>query len=271
MALQTFRSNPSLGGFGSENTANVFRRRPVITPPPTTTTAEPAILERENESSVDPDAFAQILKELVDNAVDACGNCLHNPGEAPAAVRGTAKRKAKPASKGSKAVSVQEEQKPKKRVQVRIEKVHKHHADPENNSQANPSSMPADVLRVVVTDNGCGIPDIQAAVDTFQTSKAHNANKMPRDSDARSTSSQLQTAGRYGLGLTLSLLHAQRLVPGSSASIQSATIHDTDYRSVLCVVDSEHDSIRCVRHRLRPKTNSNDSGTAVSLLLPART
>jgi Histidine kinase-, DNA gyrase B-, and HSP90-like ATPase len=269
MALQTFRSNPSLGGFGSENTANVFRRRSVITPPPTT--AEPAILERDNESSVDPDAFAQILKELVDNAVDACGICLHNPGKAPAAVRGTGKRKAKPTSKGSKAASAQEEQKPKKRVQVRIEKVHKHHVDPENdtrnNSQVNPSSIPADVLRVVVTDNGCGIPDIQAAVDTFQTSKAHNANRMPRES----TSSQLQTAGRYGLGLTLSLLHAQRLVPGSSASIQSATIHDTDYRSVLCVVDSDHDSIRCVRHRLRPKTNSNDSGTAVSVLLPART
>ena len=59
--LRSFANNPSLGGFGGENVSS----SPVCTE------------KNNNDSKVGQfgegscDAFAQILKELVDNAVDA--------------------------------------------------------------------------------------------------------------------------------------------------------------------------------------------------------
>ena len=59
MALRTFRHNPSLGGFGGESS-----------------TAIGGGVDGTTNKAVDADAFAQIIKELVDNAVDACATAV---------------------------------------------------------------------------------------------------------------------------------------------------------------------------------------------------
>lgn len=56
--LQTFHSNPALGGFGNESGITI------------------GISDKDEVKEGDCDAFAQIVKELVDNAVDACRGSL---------------------------------------------------------------------------------------------------------------------------------------------------------------------------------------------------
>ena len=133
MALRTFNNNPSLGGFGGGDN-----------------------LPFHDDQG---DAFCQILKELVDNAVDAC---RPRPGQG--------------------------------RVRVTLEK------------QAN------DLLRVTVTDNGCGMPDIAQCVNAFHTSKAVNGPQDDDNNDDDENSSSgihdktTHTSGRYGIGLTRTLI-----------------------------------------------------------------
>jgi DNA topoisomerase VI subunit B len=212
-------------------------------------------------------AFAQILKELCDNAVDACAQTAT-------------------------------EQK-NKRVRVAIERF-------EDTRKSNADDDSDEILRVTVSDNGCGMENIQACVGVFHTSKAHNAVVARRrdenttttsgtaagrkeaaaeQSSSDSTAAQLQTAGRYGIGLTLSLLHAQRLVPNSCASIRSATAEQREWTRVLAVVDADHDSVRCILHhddkdeagrenespKKIPKEFPEESGTSISILVPVRT
>jgi DNA topoisomerase VI subunit B len=196
MALRAFRANPCLGGFGGESSG----RRKV----------------NSHATEKDCDAFAQIVKELVDNAVDACYN-----------------------SQG-------------KRIRVVIERLEQ---DDEEDGEYSDADF---VLRVTVSDNGRGMEDIQQCVNAFRSSKAGN------------TSDEEDTAGRYGIGLTLCLLHAQRLVPDSCASITSATLNSLHFTRASYVVDTEGDSVRCVKRELLPKTNPTESGTAVSLLVPVR-
>jgi DNA topoisomerase VI subunit B len=227
MALRAFHSNPALGGFGGESNA----------------AASSIIASEEN-----CDAFAQVLKELVDNAVDACSK----PGAASATRA--------------------------KRVRVAIERVCQ--SDEDHEEYIDTPSL----LRVTVSDNGCGMDDIQQCVNCFRSTKGTNADaKTTRamdnsedeedDSDQEMTvkereSKEAQTAGRYGLGLTLCLLHAQRLVPGSCASITSATAEREHYTRANFVVDKDQDSVRCVKRERIVKTSRHESGTAVSLLLP---
>lgn len=176
MALRAFHSNPCLGGFGGESSGSFVQ---------------------EKDQS---DAFAQIIKELVDNAVDACSGAKDDAA--------------------------------KTRVRISLE------------------DQPESMLRITVSDNGCGMPDIQECVSAFSSTKTH------------------QTAGRYGIGLTLCLLHAQRLVPKSCASITSATRDSKHFMRAKFVVDATNDQVKCVEEKEAPKSNRNESGTAVSLLLP---
>jgi DNA topoisomerase VI subunit B len=201
MALRTFHANPSLGGFGNESSnAQLWLDR-------TGTTTTP---RSKNDEPVDGDAFAQIIKELVDNAVDAC-------------------------------LSSKKEDSSPKRVRVDIQ----------------PTKEDEHLLRVTVTDNGCGMHDIQACVDPFRTSK--------QDTESN-------TAGRYGIGLTLCLLHAQRLVRGSCAVIRSATAQQTEWTTLQCVVDADQDKIQCTTRISghQPKDFVQESGTCVSLLVRVR-
>jgi DNA topoisomerase VI subunit B len=177
--LQAFHSNPALGGFGNESGISI--------------------------KEGDCDAFAQIVKELVDNAVDAC----------------------------------RQDSEQIRRVRVDF-------------SQVSPT-----VLRVTVTDNGCGMSCIQDCVEAFRSHK-------------RNSSNQTKTAGRYGIGLTLCLLHAQRLVPNSTASITSATKTSNCFQQADYVVDTEVDCIKCIHEEEIPKSRPDESGTSVSVLVPVR-
>ncbi len=206
MALRTFHANPSLGGFGNESSnAQLWLDRTGTTTTTTTTTTQ-----SKNDEAIDGDAFAQIIKELVDNAVDAC-------------------------------LSPNQEDASPKRVRVEIQ----------------PTKEDDHLLRVTVTDNGCGMDNIQACVNPFRTSK--------QDTESN-------TAGRYGIGLTLCLLHAQRLVRGSCAVIRSATAQQKEWTTLQCVVDADQDKIHCTT-RIRghqPKHFVQESGTCVSLLVRVR-
>jgi len=219
MALRTFQSNPSLGGFGSESTNTLLTRN-----------GKPL--------KHDGDAFAQILKELVDNAVDAC-NVQSSDGEAV-----------------------------QRRVRVDIQRF---------DTGEGPRDG-EDILLVTVTDNGSGMDSIQACVDPFHTSKAHGSTASQPSSNETSSENgrkkslheEKQTAGRYGVGLTLCLLHAQRLVPGSCTSIKSATKDQESWSTVICSIDTENDAVDCVESQSVAKRSPTESGTCVSLLVPVR-
>jgi DNA topoisomerase VI subunit B len=177
--LQAFQLNPSLGGFGNETGLSI--------------------------QEGDCDAFAQIVKELVDNAVDACRQDSENRIH---------------------------------RVRVEFHQIS------------------ANILRVTVTDNGCGMACIQDCVEAFRSSKQPN------------NSSNEKTAGRYGIGLTLCLLHAQRLVPNSTASITSATKSSNSFQRAEYVVDTKDDCIKCIQNEDILKSRPDESGTSISILVP---
>jgi hypothetical protein len=244
--LRTFMANPGLGGFGEKEAAT-------------------------------PDAFCQIVKELVDNAVDAC--CSSGVDDSPCVIAGGAA-----ATLAAAAIN--------RRVRVVIE---------EYKQQQGGADQ---LLRVTVSDNGCGMENIQDCVGAFHSSKqgSQSANKegsattktnnsslssstkkarnpKPKSKTASSqTMAQPQsssvvethTAGRYGIGLTLCLLHAQRLVPDSCASIQSATRHHLDWTVVQAVVETDLDTIRCLPSPRLPKSAPHESGTSIGVLLPVR-
>jgi DNA topoisomerase VI subunit B len=244
--LRTFMANPGLGGFGEKEAAT-------------------------------PDAFCQIVKELVDNAVDAC--CSSGVVDGRVIAGGAA------ATLAASAAAIN------RRVRVVIE---------EYKQQQGGDQL----LRVTVSDNGCGMESIQDCVGAFHSSKqgSQGANKEgsattktnnsslssstkkgrnPKPK-AKTASSQMtvqppassvvetHTAGRYGIGLTLCLLHAQRLVPDSCASIQSATRHHLDWTVVQAVVETDLDTIRCLPSPRLPKSASHESGTSIGVLLPVR-
>ena len=207
MALRAFHANPSIGGFGDENTGTLLLGDPQYD----TTPSNDKTLSNGNGNQGGGDALCQIIKELVDNAVDACET----------------------ARKVHDKVSY--------RVRVEI----------------SPYNGSADILQVTVSDNGCGMEDIQRCVEAFQSSKDSGDEK---------------TAGRYGLGLTLSMVHSQRLVPGTVfCCITSATRQASNFRRQHYLVDTTEDKMRCARDETVLKASAEVSGTCVSLLVPVST
>ncbi|CAB9511646.1 expressed unknown protein [Seminavis robusta] len=300
MALRTFRSNPSLGGFGSESTAPGLLRL---------LNAGGNDNDDANAAVADFDAFAQIIKELVDNGVDACGMSLASTTERE---RGKGKKKKGTAATNDAATTESQN----KRVRVVIEEFsppslskqqpdQKEYGDEEDDKSSKPEdyenatfvghdgatatdrakSVPvasdedrevgtgrAQILRVTVSDNGCGMENIQECVEAFKSSKAGRNGTSDNNSTQQQDEPQQKesmTAGRYGIGLTLCLLHAQRLVPNSCANITSATASATHFTKASYVVDTEGDSVRCVEIRSDiAKTKPNECGTSVSILVP---
>ncbi|GKY91381.1 hypothetical protein MPSEU_000110400 [Mayamaea pseudoterrestris] len=231
MALRTFSSNPSLGGFGSGPSASSGLN---------------------DTNIVDPvsggDAFAQIVKELVDNGIDACS--------ASSSVKGT-----------SQALD--------KRVRVTIEPF-KPSSDNDLNDDPYKKNK-QELCRVTVIDNGCGMDNIQRCIDPFQSSKqglqsiangSKESQTAASDREESETRKERATVGRYGIGLTLCLLHGQRLVPNSSSQITSATASCTHWSNTIWVVDTEDDNIKCVKQWCVVKSSALESGTKVTLLLP---
>lgn len=232
MALRAFQFNPSLGGFGTE-----------------THTSLPKI---------NGDAFPQIVKELVDNAVDACsfGRAPNKFGESP-----------------EKGVY--------KRVRVKIEAEEFMPTPPLDGAKT------MDCLRITVSDNGVGMEDVDACVMVFSsnknggdTSKSGNGNlrnkadkaskkkKPPKSANVKTTEGDGYTSGRYGLGLTLCLLHAQHSVPGSVTCITSTTATSKHWIRSTYQVDMDADHVRCKKREELAKEDEGECGTIVSLLVP---
>ena len=242
MALHAFQCNPSLGGFGSESVSTI------------------SLAERsgigENNKEYDClrdtkdggcDAFAQIVKELVDNAVDACSGENFNSKSA------IVDRFANMSDE-----SMLNEKVELKRVRVSIERL-------EHNATECTSKEMNQILRVTVSDNGSGMANIKKCVSAFCTSKAvGNTKSQSQKQISKDKAHQSQTAGRYGMGLTLCLLHAQRLVPNSCALIKSATPSAKVWTKEKFVVDTINDRIISVEEETLSK-NTNESGTVCRL------
>ncbi len=325
MALRAFQNNPSIGGFGNESGLIIGRQEDerqrqqhrnnegVKSNPRSADGDDVKVVGRrvftKNESLHRPqsgcDAFAQILKELVDNAVDACSSGVDsNCGEGAFGN--------KRGQKGQKERKKAKDKCRLKRVRVSIEKVCSSSSSilsqPNKGCNVSEGGTPAhesnafkndqnkrqevadgenDILRVTVSDNGCGMDDIEKCVSVFSTSKVGAVtNPMKDDSNDKESRSgseckknhnpvttsgslQSQTAGRYGIGLTLCLLHAQRLVPNSCAKIISSTSSKRCWTVAKFVVDTDRDTVICVEKKnFEKKGGSNESGTAVSLLVP---
>ena len=224
MALRAFHANPSIGGFGGESTSTVL-----LLDPKGRNNKQQPLPPQQNS---DGDALCQIVKELVDNAVDACE-----------AIR---------TEEQEEQEREEQEETPtnKKCLRVKVGIVpYNTTTTTDDNKKGNP-----DILQVTISDNGCGMADIQNCVDAFQSSKNGGGDT--------------RTAGRYGIGLTLCLLHAQRLVPNSYACITSATKEQRNFTRALYVVDTQGDSVECHQQVEIPKTHNDESGTCVSLLVP---
>lgn len=187
MALRAFHDNPCIGGFGGESTVAIRSLEPG---------------DDHEERSKSGDALCQIIKELVDNAVDGC--------------------KSKDGGQ---------------RVKVEI----------------FPYEYDEQILKIQVSDTGVGMEDIQKCVEAFESSKGRSKNK---------------TAGRYGVGLTLCMLHAQRLVSNSYCCITSATKEQKSYTRAFFVVDTDGNSVVCKKVERLEKPSSDESGTCVSVLVP---
>ena len=256
MALRTFRFNPSLGGFGHES----FASSQVRSFPCHTNCEDPNSRNNTNEwqddeEVVEADAFAQIVKELVDNAMDACRSCQprlleenesnhrtetkngkNNKATMGRPSNGSNNNKTK--ENPSTANSPSKETMMPRRVLVKIfpedpsscpnhnQKINTRAtandeiADNDKGQQERTLPLPRDLLRVTITDNGCGMKDIQACVDPFYTNKAHNSTRTPVTDSVANVSSAANhddkthdsghnnrnnTAGRYGIGLTRKL------------------------------------------------------------------
>ena len=281
--LRSFANNPSLGGFGGENVSS-----------------SPVCTEKNNN---DPnqfgvgscDAFAQILKELVDNAVDAC--CVSSftdesndhSNESNMDVRN---------------------QNTTKRVRVKITAtsvpIKRRQSNDNTDENESESTTMMNCLRIEVSDNGCGMDDIDACVSAFSSNKIgtertcsdggdnNNNTEKPMEEDDNTQSNAKKnngsktkklshnkskqnthdgsrenyTSGRYGVGLTLCLLHAQRLVPGTGASITSATASANEWTRAIYEPDTSADNIVCQGKETFPKAREGECGTTINLLVP---
>ena len=159
MALRTFRHNPSLGGFGGESSSSPLG----------------------DDDNAAVGAFCQIVKEIADNAVDACrgGQTVHNNNDNDKSNLRSIKSKKNTNNNTTTSF----------RIRVNFDPVTE-----DDGTQ---------VMRLTVTDNGCGMQDIQNCVDAFQTTKGHNATKIINHNNNNDNQQRdANTSGRYGIGLT---------------------------------------------------------------------
>ena len=266
MALWTFHNNPGIGGFGETNQllldgdrkrseSHVRKKqskeascsfsleaqmplgtRSFIDDHNNIETANVAM----NKYSVGGgDLLCQIVKELVDNAVDACRRNTSQIGNSQ--------------NSNSKANLLN-------KIRVDIRPI-------TGNGRFANISIPEypskeyydDILQVTVTDTGCGMENIHKCVNAF-----HRNKKGRQISKAYS-----HTSGRYGIGLTLCLLHAQRCIPNSRACISSATPKSKFRTRAFFKVDKEADAVICVEEEtINISSFEQQSGTSVSLLVP---
>ncbi|KAL3906812.1 MAG: hypothetical protein SGILL_009123 [Bacillariaceae sp.] len=184
------------------------------------------------------DAFCQIVKELVDNAVDAVNTALHDED----------------------CLDRHDQQ---MRIRVEIKPCPRQPSP--NEHDANDTEETSDLLQIDVNDNGCGMEDIQKSVNAFHSTKA---NSQSQGNGGGGEQGHSNTSGRYGIGLTLCLLHAQRLVPNSYCCITSTTRAMDHFTRAIFVVDPENDAVVCDEVEQLPKQDKAHSGTSVKVLIP---
>lgn len=180
------------------------------------------------------------MKELVDNSVDAC-TAAAEIMSSPTTTSGRANNTTL------------------KRVRVMLETLDRNDED--------------SALRVTVSDNGCGMEDIEACVSAFSSNKQVSQSSPVASSQMNSNSNnncpeQTETTGRYGIGLTLCLLHAQSLVQNSYAVVTSATKDSDIWTKAKYVVDENEDVVHCIEKSSVMKTRPGDCGTSVCMLVP---
>lgn len=211
----------------------------------------------------DSDAMCQIVKELVDNAIDACRH--HAACEARDSSIKT-RREHKDA------------QRPSKRIRVEIRPYHQHHNQDGTNNDEN-KSCPSDddqqwhekhrqyLMEIQVTDNGCGMKNIQGCVNAFQSTKGRDGD----EDNADGTKMEKTTSGRYGVGLTLALLHSQRLVHQPLCNtVVSTTANETTRTKAHFKVDTKRDTVICTKKEQIEKQDPAESGTSVRVFVPVR-
>jgi DNA topoisomerase VI, subunit B len=292
MALRAFHCNPALGGFGDEtettttastgglrrvsfSCASSNKKKPsssavhatAFEPRPAANSSSESLLANNSGGG---DAFAQIIKELVDNAVDACNDLTHQN-----CYNGNKKN---PGSDALKKVTVVIDKVESDDKFVKAEYYAKCDPDHDSSSAAGVFTNHRELLRVVVSDNGCGMEDVEKCVSVFSSSKNQDdfiscsgGAVTINDTTASKNSQQpavLGTAGRYGLGLTLCILHAQRLVPNSCVIIESTVQNSATMTKFKFIVDTERDAVVCLHREDCVKKEISVSGTSVSLLLP---
>ena len=260
MALWAFHNNPGIGGFGESNPilfggstvraerkrngARETKKRRGERISSRISSSSSGKFDRKNTAG-SADLICQIVKELVDNAVDACRS---------------------PSSDGDTLRQANQ----KKRIRVEIQPFHDTGAFDEESLTSSPSKRShSEILKLTVTDNGCGMENIQNCVNAFQTSKG---GENRRNENIGNSSVADASCGRYGIGLTLCLLHAQRCIPNSVACISSTTPKSKHLTKVYFQVDKHEDCVKCVEEeKVSLSTTATESGTCVSLLIPVST
>ena len=181
--------------------------------------------------------LCQIVKELVENSIDACRKSIITDFQNNS------------------------EEDHKKRIRVDIKPftddrsfVNLSKPDYASTEHSN------DILQVTVTDNGCGMENIHRCVNAFPSTKAGKRT----DEIIKS-----HVGGRHGIGLTLCLVHAQRYVPNSRAYISSATSKSKFLTRAFFEADEQDYSVMCVEEEATSFSSlEQKSGTCVSLLVP---
>lgn len=296
MALRAFQSNPSIGGFGDEGGSQLDyastlgpcskdsnKEQSTVSADSNKRTqrkqSSSHLRQPDNESC---DAFVQIVKELVDNAVDACARDINEHASS------TLPALSSPPQVLSKRV----------RVEIKPTQISIDNDDGENDG--NTAMM--DCLRVKISDNGCGMEDVDNCVTAFRSSKNGvdtnnsgvkasiplrqdssdcskrnvNLNKSKRKRKSAISHGSANdkhdstsfTSGRYGVGLTLCLLHSQRLVPNSVTLIITSTRTMDHWIIRRYKADMQKDEIVCLKEERLPKVDKEECGTIVEVLVP---
>jgi hypothetical protein len=126
---------------------------------------------------------------------------------------------------------------------------------------------------MVFSSNKNGSDGINAAVEkskaVAKTGGGKKKNKkQSKLNDEAADDDDGYTSGRYGIGLTLCLLHAQHLVPGSVTCITSTTSTSEHWIRSIYQVDMDADRVTCKKREELVKESVGECGTIVSLLVP---
>eukprot|EP00903_Cladosiphon_okamuranus_P011818 g11106.t1 len=191
----------------------------------------------------------QTVKELLDNAVDAC-RCRTSGQDAPTV-----------------------------RVVLRRRCSNKTNVETREDDDLGEQDEP---LELQVADNGDGLRDVTKALVLFSSSKSGHGSSSPTTPDACSTAGENKesrqksnkkhkhgNAGKYGLGLTLSLLYSQEHF-GGFLKATTARRDSREWTLTKCDINLETGLPRTLYSKtgFKPDSWSQGCGTDMRLLVP---